>query len=81
MIFQSTDLDSTFLRELQKKKTFYCYVEYIKENHDLTDSVVVINIARERKPVSPVIPYYVKSPLNGYGEYLRRKYDIIMIRF
>ncbi|HNY36679.1 MAG TPA: aminotransferase class IV [Petrotogaceae bacterium] len=58
-----------------KKKTFYCYVEEIKENHDLTDSGVVINIARERKPVSPVIPYYVKSPLNGYGEYLRRKYD------
>jgi len=61
--------------ETSKNKTFYLFVEEIKENNEILENGVVINIARERKPHSPVIPYYVKTPLNGYTKYLNKKYD------
>jgi len=58
-----------------KYKTFYCFVEELKDDADLIEEGVVINIARERKSSSPIIPYYVKTPLNGSIKYVHKKYD------
>ncbi len=57
------------------KKTFYCFVERLEHKNEVFEDGVVINIARERKPFSPVIPYYVKTPLNGFIKYIHNKYD------
>lgn len=56
-------------------KSFYLFVEEIQDNKELIDEGVVLNIARERKPHAPVVPYYVKTPLNGFTKYLNKKYD------
>ncbi|SHE53237.1 branched-chain amino acid aminotransferase [Marinitoga hydrogenitolerans DSM 16785] len=58
-----------------KEKTFYAFIEPIREIDDLRESGVVLTISRERKPKNPVIPYYVKTTLNGYSMYLRQKYN------
>lgn len=58
-----------------KYKSFYCFVENLIVNDDLIEEGVVINIARERKPLSPIVPYYVKTPLNGSIKYVHKKYD------
>nr|WP_240739141.1 aminotransferase class IV [Marinitoga lauensis] len=57
------------------KKSFYAFIEPMIEIDDLRESGVVLTISRERKPKNPVIPYYVKTSLNGYGMYLRQKYN------
>ncbi|AEX84715.1 branched-chain amino acid aminotransferase/4-amino-4-deoxychorismate lyase [Marinitoga piezophila KA3] len=59
-----------------KNKSFYAFIEPIYEVDDLRESGVVLAISRERKPKNPVIPYYVKTSLNGYGLYLRQKYNV-----
>ncbi|PNR92445.1 aminotransferase class IV [Petrotoga sp. 9PWA.NaAc.5.4] len=58
-----------------KYKTFYCFIEELKEDDDLIEEGVIVNISRERKPSSPIIPYYVKTPLNGSVKYIHKKYD------
>lgn len=58
-----------------KTNSFYCFVEEIREKQDLIEDGVVINIARERKPVSSIIPYYVKSPLNSSTKFVHKKYN------
>ncbi|KLO21025.1 aminotransferase IV [Marinitoga sp. 1197] len=58
-----------------RKKSFYAFIEPIIEIDDLRESGVVLTISRERKPKNPVIPYYVKTNLNGYSLYLRQKYN------
>ncbi|GAB6189553.1 aminotransferase class IV [Marinitoga arctica] len=58
-----------------KNRTFYAFIEPIIEKDDLKESGVVLAISRERKPKNPVIPYYVKTSLNGYSMYLRQKYS------
>jgi branched-chain amino acid aminotransferase len=61
--------------ETTKNKTFYFFVEELIEDNQVFEDGIVINIARERKPFNPVIPYYVKSPLNGFIKYVHKKYD------
>jgi branched-chain amino acid aminotransferase len=56
-------------------KSFYAFLEPIYEYDELKESGVVLTISRERKPKNPVIPYYVKTSLNGYSLYLRQKYN------
>lgn len=56
-------------------KTFYCFVEELKEDIDIIEEGVVVNIARERKPHSSIIPYYVKTPLNNSVKFIHKKYD------
>jgi branched-chain amino acid aminotransferase len=58
-----------------KKKSFYAFIEPLIEVEELKESGVVLTISRERKPKNPVIPYYVKTTLNGYSMYLRQKYN------
>jgi branched-chain amino acid aminotransferase len=58
-----------------KINSFYLFVEEIIDNQELIEDGVIINIARERKPSNPIIPYYVKSPLNGSAKYVHKRYD------
>jgi len=62
-------------RYTSKNRSFYAFIEPLIIKEELQESGVVLSISRERKPKNAVIPYYVKTSLNGYGIYLRQKYS------